>query len=41
MTTDDVVIDVSQDWALACHVQHWSMQGPGWNTRAADCSARS
>ena len=27
MTTDDVVVDVSQDWVLACDVQQRFMQG--------------
>ncbi len=27
MTTDDVVVDVSQDWVLACDVQQQFMQG--------------
>jgi hypothetical protein len=27
MATDDVVVDVSQDWVLACDVQRRFMQG--------------
>ena len=27
MTTDDMVVDVSQDWVLACDVQQRFMQG--------------
>jgi sigma-B regulation protein RsbU (phosphoserine phosphatase) len=40
MTIDDVVVDVSQDWALACHVQERFMHGSGGNNRSADYSAR-
>jgi sigma-B regulation protein RsbU (phosphoserine phosphatase) len=40
MTTDDVVVDVSQDWVLACHVQQRFMHGPGRNTGSVDYSAR-
>jgi sigma-B regulation protein RsbU (phosphoserine phosphatase) len=40
MTTDDVVVDVSQDWAVACHVQQRFMQGPAGNTGSVDYSAR-
>ena len=40
MTTDDVVVDVSQDWALACDVQQRFMRGPGWNTGSVDLSGR-
>jgi len=40
MTTDDVVVDVSQDWALACDVQQCFMQGPGRTTGWLDYSAR-
>ena len=38
MTTDDVVVDVSQDWVLACDVQQRFMQGLG---RTTDSVARS
>jgi phosphoserine phosphatase RsbU/P len=40
MTTDDVVVDVSQDWALACNVQQRFMQGLGRNRGSVDSSAR-
>ncbi len=41
MTTDDVVVDVSQDWVLACHVQQQFMHGPGSEHRlSVDYSAR-
>jgi sigma-B regulation protein RsbU (phosphoserine phosphatase) len=40
MTTDDVVVDVSQDWVLACQVQQRLMHGPGRNTGSVDYSAR-
>jgi len=40
MTTDEVVVDVSQDWILACDVQQRFMQGPGGNTSSMDYSAR-
>jgi sigma-B regulation protein RsbU (phosphoserine phosphatase) len=40
MTTDDVVVDVSQDWVLACHVQQRFMQAPGRNGGSVDYSAR-
>jgi sigma-B regulation protein RsbU (phosphoserine phosphatase) len=40
MTAEDMVVDVSQDWVLACHVQQRFMQGPGRNAGALDCGAR-
>jgi len=40
MTTDDLVIDVSQDWVLACHVQQRFMHGPGRDSGSVDYSAR-
>jgi sigma-B regulation protein RsbU (phosphoserine phosphatase) len=40
MTTEDVVVDVSQDWVLACDVQQRFMHGPGWNTGSVDLSGR-
>ena len=40
MTTGDVVVDVSQDWALACNVQQRFMQGLGRNRGSVDSSAR-
>ena len=40
MTNDDVVVDVSQDWVLACHVQQRFMQAPGRNSGSVDYSAR-
>jgi phosphoserine phosphatase RsbU/P len=39
MTTDDVVVDVSQDWALACDVQRRFMQGLGRTSDSVDYSA--
>ena len=40
MTTDDVVVDVSQDWVLACDVQQRFMQGLGRAQRPVDYSAQ-
>lgn len=40
MTNDEVVVDVSQDWVLACHVQRRFMQAPGRNSGSVDYSAR-
>jgi sigma-B regulation protein RsbU (phosphoserine phosphatase) len=40
MTTGDVVVDVSQDWALACNVQQRFMQGLGRKRDSVDSSAR-
>jgi len=40
MTTDDAVVDVSQDWVLACHVQQRFMQAHGRNSGSVDYSAR-
>lgn len=40
MTTEDVVIDVSQDWVLACDVQQRFMQGTGPAAGLADYSAQ-
>jgi len=40
MTTDDVVVDVSQDWVLACDVQQRFMQGQGRTSGSVDYSAR-
>ena len=40
MTAEDVVVDVSQDWVLACHVQQRFMQHPGRNAGAVDCGGR-
>lgn len=40
MTNDDVVVDVSQDWVLACHVQQRFMQAAGRNSGSVDYSAR-
>lgn len=39
MTTDDVVVDVSQDWVLACDVQQRFMQGLRQTSAAVDYSA--
>lgn len=40
MTTDEQVVDVSQDWVLACDVQQRFMQGLGRASASVDCSAR-
>jgi sigma-B regulation protein RsbU (phosphoserine phosphatase) len=40
MTTDDVVVDVSHDWVLACDVQRRFMQGLGRTSDSVDYSAR-
>ena len=40
MTTDDVVVDVSQDWVLACEVQQRFMQGLGRTSDSVDYCAR-
>jgi len=40
MTTDDVVVDVSRDWMLACDVQRRFMQGRGGASDRVDYSAR-
>jgi phosphoserine phosphatase RsbU/P len=40
MTTEDVVVDVSQDWISACDVQQRFMQGFGQNTGQEDLSGR-
>jgi serine phosphatase RsbU (regulator of sigma subunit) len=40
MTTHDVVVDVSQDWVLACDVQRRFMQGLGRSSDSVDYSAR-
>jgi phosphoserine phosphatase RsbU/P len=40
MTTDDVVVDVSQDWVLACDVQQRFMQGLGRTSDSVDRSAQ-
>lgn len=36
MTTDDVVVDISQDGVLACDVQQRFMHGPGRDTGSVD-----
>lgn len=40
MMTDDVVVDVSQDWILACNVQQRFMQGSGQNNGSTTLSGR-
>ena len=40
MTTDDVVVDVSQDWVLACNVQQRFMQSLGRASDAVDYFAQ-
>jgi len=39
MTTDDMVVDVSQDWVLACDVQQRFMQGLAGTSDSLDYSA--
>jgi sigma-B regulation protein RsbU (phosphoserine phosphatase) len=39
MTTNDMVVDVSQDWVLACDVQQRFMQGLGRTSDSVDYSA--
>jgi sigma-B regulation protein RsbU (phosphoserine phosphatase) len=39
MTTDDMVVDVSLDWVLACDVQQRFMQGLGRTSYSVDYSA--
>jgi sigma-B regulation protein RsbU (phosphoserine phosphatase) len=39
MTTDDMVVDVSLDWVLACDVQQRFMQGLGRASDSVDYSA--
>jgi sigma-B regulation protein RsbU (phosphoserine phosphatase) len=39
MTTDDMVVDVSLDWVLACDVQQRFMQGLGRTSYSMDYSA--
>jgi phosphoserine phosphatase RsbU/P len=41
MMSDEMVVDVSQDWAIACDVQQRFMQGPGRNADSVHYSARS
>jgi sigma-B regulation protein RsbU (phosphoserine phosphatase) len=40
MTSEDVVVDVSQDWVLACDVQQRFMHGAEWNSGSVDLSGR-
>jgi sigma-B regulation protein RsbU (phosphoserine phosphatase) len=40
MTTEELVVDVSQDWVLACDVQQGFMQVPCTVSDSFDCSAR-
>jgi len=40
MTTDDIVVDVSRDWVLACDVQRRFMQGLGRTSDSVDYSVR-
>src|SRR5271170_8431430 len=40
MTTDEMVVDVSQDWILACDVQQGFMQAPSTAGDFLDYSAR-
>src|SRR5215472_12607646 len=40
MTTNELVVDVSEDWVLACDVQQGFMQGLGGTTDSVDCSGR-
>jgi sigma-B regulation protein RsbU (phosphoserine phosphatase) len=40
MTTDEMLVDVSQDWILACDVQQGFMQAPRTASDSLDYSAR-
>ncbi|HEY4051788.1 MAG TPA: SpoIIE family protein phosphatase, partial [Acidobacteriaceae bacterium] len=40
MTTDELVVDVSQEWVLACHVQQRFMHGRGRSADSVDYSAQ-
>ncbi|HEX4757907.1 MAG TPA: PP2C family protein-serine/threonine phosphatase [Terracidiphilus sp.] len=40
MTTDELVVDVSQDWVLACDVQQRFMHGPGSSAGSANYSGQ-
>jgi sigma-B regulation protein RsbU (phosphoserine phosphatase) len=40
MTTDELVVDVSQDWVLACDVQRRFMHGLCRSSESVDCSGR-
>jgi len=40
MTTEEMVVDVSQDWVLACDVQQGFMQTPCTVSDSLDYSAR-
>ena len=40
MTTDEMIVDVSQDWVLACDVQQGFMQAPRTVSNSFDYSAR-
>jgi phosphoserine phosphatase RsbU/P len=40
MTTEEMVVDVSQDWLMACDVQQGFMQAPSTVTDSLDYSAR-
>jgi phosphoserine phosphatase RsbU/P len=40
MMTEEMVVDVSQDWVLACDVQQAFMQAPCATSDLLDCSAR-
>jgi sigma-B regulation protein RsbU (phosphoserine phosphatase) len=40
MTIDETVVDVSQDWLLACDVQQGFMQAPRTPSASFDFSAR-
>ena len=40
MTTDTMIVDVSEDWAVACDVQQRFMQHPKPTISALSCSAR-
>jgi hypothetical protein len=39
MTTEEMVVDVSQDWVMACDVQQGFMQAPRTVSDSLDCSA--
>src|SRR6202051_4843307 len=40
MTTDEMVVDVSQDWLMGCHGEQGFIQEPGTASDCLDYSAR-
>ena len=41
MTTEDMVVDVSQDWVRAFDVQQRLMQGLGWTNYSVDYAPKA